>query len=132
MTTSPADVARRLHSALESGLHGEELRQLFTEDAITTEQPNRLKPQGATATLEQMITASSLGANMLKWQRYDIHSLIEHENLAIIRCVWTAEIAEDVGPFTAGQLLKAHIAQFIEVRDDRVASIETYDCYEPF
>ena len=41
-------------------------------------------------------------------------------------------MARDVGLFRAGQELVAHIAQFVRVRDGRVASIETYDCYEPF
>ena len=29
-------------------------------------------------------------------------------------------------------VLTAHIAQFIETREGRVASIETFDCYERF
>ena len=45
---------------------------------------------------------------------------------------WRGRIAGDVGPFREGQELTAHIAQFIETRDGRVARIETYDCYEPF
>lgn len=49
-----------------------------------------------------------------------------------MRSTWTGEIATDAGPFRAGQQLTAHVAQFIDVRDGRIASIETYDCYEPF
>jgi ketosteroid isomerase-like protein len=45
---------------------------------------------------------------------------------------WTAVVARNIGPFREGQVLTAHIAQFIETRDGRVASIETFDCYEPF
>jgi len=41
-------------------------------------------------------------------------------------------IARAAGPFREGQVLTAHIAQFIESQDGRVASIETFDCYEPF
>jgi ketosteroid isomerase-like protein len=52
--------------------------------------------------------------------------------LAILRIHWTATIARDAGPFKAGQQLSAYIAQFISTRDGRIASIETYDCYEPF
>lgn len=40
-------------------------------------------------------------------------------------------IGQTIGPFVEGQVLTAHIAQFVRVDDDRIASIETYDCYEP-
>lgn len=132
MPTTRSDTVRALHRALESGTQGEALRAHFTVDATTVERPNRLKPAGATATLEQMIDASSAGAQMLNWQRYDELSMLEAGSTVAVRCTWTGEIANDIGPFKAGQVLTAHIAQFIEVRDGKVASIETYDCYEPF
>lgn len=132
MSSTPSDVVRGLHSALEQGVHGEQLRHLFTDDAKTIEQPNRLKPNGAKVELEQMIQASSQGAGLLAWQKYDVSSMLEVGSTVIVRCTWTGEIAADIGGFYAGQQLTAHIAQFIEVTDGKVSSIETYDCYEPF
>ena len=132
MTQSPLAVARALHRALSAGQHGAALQALFAADATTVEHPNLIKPQGATASLEQMLAASQAGASLLASQRYEEHSGIEHGNLAIMRMTWTGVIARDVGPFHAGQTLTAHIAQFIETRDGHVTRIETYDCYEPF
>lgn len=60
--------------SLVAGTHGDDLRVFSTEDAVTIERPNRLKPAGDAAT----------------------------------------------------------VAQFIGVRGDKVAWIETCDCYEPF
>lgn len=132
MHMTPSETVRALHRALESGTQGDALRAHFTDDATTIERPNQLKPAGATATLEQMIEASANGAQMLSWQRYEELSMLEHGSTVAVRCTWTGEIARDVGPFKAGQVLTAHIAQFIEVQGSKVASIETYDCYEPF
>ncbi len=132
MVSSPISVARSLCAAIEAGKHGEQLRPFFTVDAVTIEAPNALKIAGATSTLEQMLTASTVGAGLLAKQSYDVHSMIEQGSLAILRLTWTGEIARDAGPFRKGQILTAHIAQFIETRDGRVARIETYDCYEPF
>jgi pimeloyl-ACP methyl ester carboxylesterase len=132
MSPSPISIARSLHAALEAGKHGEELRPFFTADAVTIEHPNALKAAGATTDLEKMLSASAVGAAILAKQSYDVHSTIEQGSLAILRLTWTGEIARDVGPFRKGQVLTAHIAQFIETRDGRVARIETYDCYEPF
>lgn len=132
MSSSPIDVVRALHAALEAGKHGDELRPLFTEDAVTLERPNLLKPFGARTELEGMMKASTAGAALLARQSYDVQSAIAHGSLVVVRLTWTGEIARDVGPFHKGQKLTAHIAQFVETRGDRIASIETFDCYEPF
>jgi len=132
MASSPIAIAQALHAALASGLHGEALREFFTEDARTLEHPNLIKPSGGTAGLAQMLAASSAGTSLLAKQSYEVHSALELGSLAIMRLTWTGVIARDVGPFRAGQVLTANIAQFIETRDGRVASIETYDCYHPF
>lgn len=129
---SPLDVARALHAALEAGRHGEDLRPLFTGDATTLEHPNRIKPNGATSDLATMLAASTAGAGLLSAQRYEVRDAVEVGDLAILRLRWTGTVARDVGPFRADQELVAHIAQFVRARDGRVASIETYDCYEPF
>ncbi len=132
MHTSPITIARALHAALEAGTHGEGLRPLFTDDAVTVEHPNLIKPRGAITELNAMLEASTAGAGLLSMQKYEVHSAIEQGPLAIFRLTWTGEVARDIGPFRKGQLLTAHIAQFIETRDGRVARIETFDCYEPF
>jgi hypothetical protein len=132
MSTSPCEIVRRLHAALEAGKRGDELRPLLTQDAVTTERPNLLKPRGATASLSEMVEASKRGADLLEQQSYDVLWAADVGNMAILRLKWTGVIARTVGPFHAGQVLTAHVAQFVATRDERVASIETFDCYEPF
>lgn len=61
-----------------------------------------------------------------------VRSFYEADGVVVSRLRWTGTVAKDVGPLKAGQQLVAHIAQFVEVADGRIASIETYDCYEPF
>lgn len=124
--------ARRLHAALQAGRHGDELRELFTVDATTIERPNAVKPRGASTQLEEMLVASSTGAGLLTDQRYDLVDAIEVGEVAVLRLIWTAGVAKDLGPFHQGQVLTAYIAQFVTVRNGQIASIETYDCYEPF
>lgn len=134
VTSSPARlaVARALYAALEAGKHGDDLRTLFTPDAVVVERPNLLKPAGATSGLEDMVKAASAGASLLAWQKYEVRSAIEQGPLAVLRLTWTAKIARDAGPFRKCQKLTAHIAQFVETRDGLVAGIETFDCYEAF
>ena len=132
MARTPVEAIRALHAALEAGKHGEELRPFFTEDAFTLEHPNLLKPKGARTPLAQMLAASTAGAGLLARQRYEVHDAIEHGDTAIVRLTWTGVVAKEAGPFRPGHELVARIAQCARVRDGRIASIETYDCYEPF
>ena len=132
MSQSAIAIARALHRAIEEGKHGEELRAHFTEDAVVVEHPNLVKPAGAVMSLEAMLEASKLGAGLLARQAYDLREATELEDLAVLRLAWTGELARDAGPFVEGQVLRARVAQFVGVRDGRIARIETYDCYEPF
>jgi ketosteroid isomerase-like protein len=121
-----------LHQALEAGQSGEALRPLFTDDAQIVEHPNAIKPRGATATLAQILANSEQGSKLLARQTYDVKDAFELGTLAVCRLTWTGVIARDLGPFREGQVLTAQIAQFIETRDDRIRSVETFDCYEPW
>ena len=132
MDRTSVDIARTLHRALEAGEHGEALRRHFTSDAETIEHPNAIRPTGGRLALADMLAGSSAGTRLLAAQRYDEIDAIALGDLAIIRLVWTGTIATDVGPFRAGQILTAHIAQFVSTRDGCIARIETFDCYEPF
>src|SRR5687767_1577829 len=132
MSLSPITVARALHEALEAGAHGNALEDYFTSDASTIEKPNLIKPRGAPIARQQILTDSTAGAGLLAQQRYDLVDAVARDDLAILRLLWTGTIARDVGPFRAGQQLRAHIAQFVSTRDGRISKIETYDCYEPF
>ena len=51
----------------------------------------------------------------------------ESGNTAIAGDVDRCGRPKTIGPFVEGQALTAHIAQFIRVEADRIASIETYD-----
>jgi ketosteroid isomerase-like protein len=126
------DILHGLHRALEQGASGDALRQHFTDDAVVTEYPNRIRPSGGTLDLPALLADSERGAGLLRRQRYDVHELHEAGDGVIARLTWTGEVGAAVGPFSAGQILTAHIAQFVRTREGRIASIATYDCYEPF
>ena len=132
MSQSPITVARALHGALEAGLNGKALEEFFTPDASTIERPNLIKPRGALIGLPEMMSNSTAGAGLLARQSYELVDAVAHDDLAILRLLWTGTVARDVGPFRARQQLTAHIAQFVTTRDGRISKIETYDCYEPF
>ncbi|MBB1151644.1 nuclear transport factor 2 family protein [Amycolatopsis dendrobii] len=132
MADDPVALATSLLRALEAGQCGEDLREHFAPTASTVEHPNRLKPEGARANLDQMLAASEAGAGLMSSQRYEVRSAVAAGDTAILRLTWSGVIARDAGPFRRGDELVAHIAQFVETAGGAITSIETFDCYEPF
>jgi ketosteroid isomerase-like protein len=129
---TPRELSTALHQALMAGRHGEDIRHLFTEDAVTIEHPNALLPRGGRKRLEEMLAGSTSGASLLTRQEYEVHQAVETDDEVVLRLTWTGHVRNAVGPFAAGQELRAHIVQFIRVHEGRIREIETYDCYEPF
>jgi ketosteroid isomerase-like protein len=129
---SALDVLEKLHRALEAGETGEQLRAYWDDSVVTTEYPNLIVPTGGTHDLAEMKAGSERGKGLLASQKYDVFEAHDLGDLAIVRLTWTGVVAAAVGPFEAGKVLTAHIAQFVRTHDDRITSIATYDCYEPF
>lgn len=132
MSSSPSEVLQAFYDAIQNGQHGAALRPFLTEDVELIEHPNQLRPKGARMDLQAILEGSSRGASLLAWQRYDVRSTLTSEDRAAVQTAWHAEIALDLGPFRAGQQLRAQLAQFVTCREGRIARLETYDCYEPW
>jgi ketosteroid isomerase-like protein len=120
-----------LMQALESGVHGEELRRFFHDDAEQIEYPSLVDPRVGRRGVDGMIAASELGAGMLGFQRYDVSRWIESEETVVCQAEWHAELAKDAGPLREGQRLHTYSILIFTFRDDKIIRQEAYDCYEP-
>ena len=85
-----------------AGRHGEEIRHLFTDDAVTVEHPNALKPRGATMGLEEMLAGSTAGARLLTRQAFEVHQVVENGDEVVVRLTWAGQVREAAGPFAGG------------------------------
>ena len=121
-----------LMQALESGVHGEELRRFFHDDAEQIEYPSLVDPRVGRRGLDGMIAASELGAGMLAFQRYDVSRGIESEETVVCQAEWHAQLAKDAGPLRAGKRLHTYSILIFTFRADKIIRQEAYDCYEPF
>jgi ketosteroid isomerase-like protein len=121
-----------LMQSLESGVHGEELRRFFHEDAEQIEYPSLVDPRVGRRGLDGMIAASELGAGMLAFQRYDVSRWIQAEDTVVCQAEWHAELAKDAGQLRRGQRLHTYSILIFTFRDEKIIRQEAYDCYEPF
>jgi hypothetical protein len=121
-----------LMQSLGSGLHGDELRRFFHDDAEQIEYPSLIDPRVGRRGLDGIITASELGAGMLAFQRYEVSRWIESEDALVCQAEWHAELAKDAGTLRQGQRLHTYSILIFTFRDDKIIRQEAYDCYDPF
>lgn len=109
---------------------------VFTEcldPAVVQEEfPNQLLPNGARRDLAALREAAVRGRALMAGQHFDVVAMYPVGGTVIVESVWTGTVAVDAGPFRAGTVLRAHFAQFFEVRDGRITAIRNYDCFDPW
>jgi ketosteroid isomerase-like protein len=108
------------------------LAALIDERAEFVEHPNRFVPTGRRRGREATLEAFAAGKRLLARQELAVHELLSRGETVAARLTWRGVLAIDAGPLRGGTELAAEIAQFITVRDGRIARLETFDCYEPF
>ncbi|MFJ7044777.1 nuclear transport factor 2 family protein [Streptomyces sp. NPDC101112] len=122
--------AVRYHQAVSRFAPDEELAAFFHPDAVHTQLPNALFPDGTVRTLPDLIAASRQGRSMLADQHFEVINAVVSGAQVALEVTWSGTLAVPVGDLAAGQVLRAHIATFLEFRDGRITAQRNYDCYE--
>lgn len=119
-------------AALGRGASFEELAKFFTPDCVQEEYPNRLLPNGARRTLDDLQAAAKRGAKAVEGQRYEIlHTVAQGDSVAL-EVAWNAKVLLSFGSLQPGDSMKARFAVFLRFRDGRIVSQHNYDCFDPF
>ena len=102
-------------------------------DAVFVEHPNVVNPSGSERDRDAMAAGVEAGRALLARQSYgDRRHLVAATGVVVTRTRWEGELAKDSGPWTAGTVLEADIAMFIEMDvQGRICRQENYDCYRP-
>ena len=124
--------ARRYLQAIESRPPLEELAAFFTDDVVQEEFPNRLVPNGARRTLDDMMAGAERGRTVITAERYDVVSELAAGDRVVLEVRWTATLAVPLGSLPAGGEMHARFAMFLDYRDGRIAAQRNYDCFDPF
>ena len=132
MNNSPnLERVRRYLKAIEDGEFAE-IRELFASDASFLQFPNRIYPQGLSASVSQMAEAFEKGRKLMASQSYKIkNELITGDSVAV-EVLWTGKLAIPFGSMAAGSEMRAHSAMFFEFKDDKIVSQKNYDCFAPW
>lgn len=122
--------AVRYHQAVSRFAAGEELAAFFHPDAVHTQLPNALFPDGTVRHLPDLIAAVQQGHKLLAEQHFEVINAVAAGAQVALEVTWSGTLAVSLGDLTAGQVLRAHIAAFLEFRDGKIIAQRNYDCYE--
>lgn len=96
------------------------------------ELPNAIAPRGQVRDLAACLQGLTKARQLLSSQTYTIKKYVDVGDSVVVELKWEGSVSRAAGPFQAGQKLTAHCCMIFELRDGRIASQRTYDCYEPF
>ncbi|MEU1940859.1 nuclear transport factor 2 family protein [Streptomyces coeruleorubidus] len=122
--------AVRYHQAVSRFAAGEELAAFFHPDAVHTQLPNALFPDGTVRHLPDLIAAAQQGHMLLAEQHFEVINAVAAGDQVALEVTWSGTLAVPLGDLTAGQVLRTHIAAFLEFRDGKIIAQRDYDCYE--
>lgn len=123
--------ARALFAAIERGDRAA-LLNLYAENAVQVEHPNRLKPNGDRRAPAKMAEDLARGKQMLREEHYELIEATAAGDRVALRVRWTGVLAVPVGALRPGDEMVCESGIFLSFEGDRIAEQHNYDCFEDF
>ena len=124
--------ARAYLRAIETRLPFDELSRFYTPDCVQEEFPNRLVPNGARRTLDDLKAAAARGVKAVESERYEVLNVVAQDNTVVLEVRWSATLLIGFGTLEPGHTMTARFAVFLDFEGDRIARQRNYDCFDPF
>jgi ketosteroid isomerase-like protein len=131
MDSEPMAVVTKLLRAIEESDEAA-LTELWADDVVQHEYPNRLFPNGATRDKAAILDGFRRGAKILRSQTYEVHHAVVSGNEVAYETTWSAVLDVPLGTKKPGDTMVARFAVFARIENGRIAAHRTYDCFEPF
>ena len=131
-TSSPQlDLVHRFIRAIESGTHGDALREFLHPDVEQIDYPSLMNPQGGRRGLAEILAASTAGAGMIDEQRYEVRRVVASGDDLVVQVDWHGTVALPIGTVPVGPRLHSNSVISFGIEGDRIRRVEAYDCYDP-
>jgi limonene-1,2-epoxide hydrolase len=129
--TAPLDCVLDFVRTLEAGGGGKDIRPFLSADFVLVEAPHLLAPEGSTRTLEQVLAGADQSAGVVANQKFGTRRTTCEAGRVVLEADWSATALMDLRYWDAGETIRARTSSVFEVRDGRIVSQDSYDCYFP-
>lgn len=115
--------------AIEAGGGAAEVDTFLAEDFTLVEAPHILAPEGSTRSRDQVLAGADQSRHVVSGQRFDVRRTTCEGNRVVLEVDWSATLLMDLRYWDAGDTIRARTTSVFEVRDGRITSQDSYDCY---
>lgn len=115
--------------AIEAGGGAAEVDSFLAEDFTLAEAPHLLAPEGSTRSRAQVLAGADQSRQVVSGQRFDVRRTTCEGGRVVLEADWSATLLIDLRYWDAGETIRARTTSVFEVRDGRITSQDSYDCY---
>ena len=126
---TPLECVLGLLHALETGGGAQDIAPFLAADYTLSEAPHLLAPAGATRNRDEALAGAAAAHDVISGQRFDVRRTTCEGTRVVVEAEWTATVLMELPHWDAGEVIRARIASVFEVRDGRIVSQDSYDCY---
>jgi ketosteroid isomerase-like protein len=101
----------------------------LADDFTLVEAPHLLAPKGSTRSRDQVLASADQTRRVVSGQRFDVRRTTCEESRVVLEADWSATLLMDLRYWDAGETIRARTTSVFEVRDGRITSQDSYDCY---
>jgi ketosteroid isomerase-like protein len=115
--------------AIEAGGGAAEIDAFLADDFTLFEAPHLLAPDGSTRSRDQVLAGADQGHKVVAGQRFDVRRTTCEGGRVVLEVDWSATLLMDLRYCDTGEVIRARTTSVFEVRDGRIISQDSYDCY---
>lgn len=126
---TPLDCVLGLLRAIEAGGGAEALGPFLANEYTLTEAPHLLAPEGSIRSRDQVLDGAEHSGEIVSGQRFEVRRSTCEGGRVVLEAEWSATAMMDLPHWDKGDEIRARTASVFEVREGRIISQHSYDCY---
>jgi limonene-1,2-epoxide hydrolase len=125
----PLELVLEFVRTLEAGGVGADIEPFLADGFVLVEAPHLLAPEGSTRTRKQVLAGLDQSSGVVADQKFDIRRTTCEGGRVVLEADWSATSLMDLRYWDTGETIRARTSSVFEVRDGRIVSQDSYDCY---
>ena len=125
----PLELVLEFVRTLEAGGVGADIEPFLADGFVLVEAPHLLAPEGSTRTRQQVLAGLDQSSGGVADQKFDIRRTTCESGRVVLEADWSATSLMDLRYWDTGETIRARTSSVFEVRDGRIVSQDSYDCY---
>ena len=125
----PLELVLEFVRTLEAGGVGADIEPFLADGFVLVEAPHLLAPEGSTRTRQQVLAGLDQSSGVVADQKFDIRRTTCESGRVVLEADWSATSLMDLRYWDTGETIRARTSSVFEVRDGRIVSQDSYDCY---